>query len=58
VFVSFDKEFQQVSDNITHHSTEIDWATNAANIEEAKKARGIEDTARSSKIFWFFSALD
>jgi hypothetical protein len=55
VFVSFDKEFEQVSDNIAHHSTEVDWAANAANIEEAKKARGIEDIARSSKLHLFFS---
>ncbi|KAH8817304.1 hypothetical protein F5884DRAFT_853725 [Xylogone sp. PMI_703] len=50
VFTSFDKEFQQVSDNITHHSTEIDWAANAANIEEAQNARGVEEAARSSKM--------
>jgi hypothetical protein len=44
--VSFDKEFQQVSNNISHHSTQIDWAANAANIEEAKKAREAEEKAR------------
>jgi hypothetical protein len=49
--VSFDKEFQQVADNIAHHSTEIDWAANAANIEEAKKARGFEDMVRQGKRF-------
>ncbi|KAL3424962.1 NACHTdomain protein [Phlyctema vagabunda] len=49
VFVSFDKEFQQVSENISHHSTEVDWAANAANIDEAKNARGIENAARSSQ---------
>jgi hypothetical protein len=48
--VPFDKEFQRVSDNITHHSTEIDWAANAANIEEAKKARGSEDVARQGNL--------
>jgi hypothetical protein len=46
IFVSFDKEFQQVSDNIAHHITEIDWAANAANIEEAKRARGFEEAVR------------
>ncbi|PQE19469.1 Vegetative incompatibility HET-E-1 protein [Rutstroemia sp. NJR-2017a WRK4] len=48
VFVSFDKEFQQVSNNISHHATQIDWAANAANIEEAKKAREAEEKARNA----------
>ncbi|KAM3072408.1 hypothetical protein ACMFMG_009211 [Clarireedia jacksonii] len=48
VFVSFDKEFQQVSSNISHHATQIDWAANAANIEEAKKARELEEQARQA----------
>jgi hypothetical protein len=39
-----------VADNIAHHSTQIDWAANAANIEEAKRARGYEETTRQSKI--------
>jgi hypothetical protein len=46
VFVSFEKEFQQVTDNIAHHSTQVDWVANAANIEEAKKARGYEEATR------------
>ncbi|KAH0552836.1 hypothetical protein GP486_006963 [Trichoglossum hirsutum] len=50
IFVSFDKEFQQLSENIAHHSTEIDWAANAANIDEAKKARGFEDATRQGQI--------
>jgi hypothetical protein len=58
IFVSFDKEFQQVSDNIAHHSTEIDWAANAANIEEAKRARGFEEATRQGNltVFVTFSA--
>jgi len=53
IFISFDKEFQQVSDNIAHHSTEIDWAANAANIEEAKRARGFEEAVRQGNFALF-----
>jgi hypothetical protein len=50
IFVSFDKEFRQVSDNIAHHSTEIDWAANAANIEELKRVRGSEEATRQGML--------
>lgn len=47
IFTSFEKEFKLVADNISHHSAQIDWAANAANIEEAKKARQDEENART-----------
>jgi len=50
IFVSFNKEFQRVSDNIAHHSAEIDWAANAANIEEAKRVRGNEEATRQGNV--------
>lgn len=46
VFSSFDKDLLEVSDNIRHHWTEIDIVANAANIEEAKKAREAEQIQR------------
>jgi hypothetical protein len=49
IFSSFDQDFHQVCDNIRHHSTEIDWAANAANIEEAKSARAAEEAARQGE---------
>ena len=59
VFVDFNKEFRQVENNITHHSAEIDWAANAANIEEAKKARGSEEATRQGNlsIYWLIERL-
>lgn len=50
IFVPFDKEFQQVSGNIAHHSTEIDWAANTANIEEAKRVIGSEEAKRQGML--------
>jgi len=50
VFSSFKREFEQVYENISHHSTQIDWAANAANIEEAKKARADDEAARQGKL--------
>jgi hypothetical protein len=46
VFSSFDKDLLEVSDSIRHHWTEIDIVANAANIEEAKKAREAECVKR------------
>lgn len=50
VFSSFDKDLLEVSDNIRHHWTEIDIVANAANIEEAKKAREAEQIQRKLDI--------
>jgi hypothetical protein len=45
-FSSFDKDLQDISDNIRHHWTEVDIAANAANIEEAKAARRAQEADR------------
>lgn len=52
MFVSFDKEFRQVSENIAFHSTRIDWVANAANIEEAKRATTRQGQVRASIQKW------
>lgn len=39
VFVSFDREFATVMERIAHHSVQVDWAANAANIKQAKAFR-------------------
>ncbi|KAF8854808.1 hypothetical protein BDZ45DRAFT_596539, partial [Acephala macrosclerotiorum] len=49
IFTSFEKDFKLVADNISHHSAQIDWAANAANIAEAKKARQDEENARTAQ---------
>ncbi|KAI9154811.1 hypothetical protein HJFPF1_07368 [Paramyrothecium foliicola] len=36
-FADFEKDFQDVSENIRHHSQNVDWAANAAHIEETQK---------------------
>jgi hypothetical protein len=38
-FVSFDKEFESISESIDLHGTEVDRAANAAHMKEAKEAR-------------------
>ncbi|CAF9918842.1 MAG: hypothetical protein ALECFALPRED_000847 [Alectoria fallacina] len=43
---SFDKDFRDVSEHINFHSAEIDWAANAANIEESQRARLLEEKTR------------
>jgi hypothetical protein len=45
-FSSFDKDLEEISDNIRHHWIEVDVAANAANIEEAKAARLAQETHR------------
>lgn len=46
---SFDKDFRDVSEHINFHSAEIDWAANAANIEESQRARLLEEKTRQGK---------
>ena len=46
---SFDKDFRDVSEHINFHSAEIDWAANAANIEESQRARLLEEETRQGK---------
>jgi hypothetical protein len=53
VFSSFDKDLLEVSDSIRHHWTEIDIVANAANIEEAKKAREAESVQRECAWLYF-----
>lgn len=50
MFVSFDKEFREVSEHINFHSTELDWVANAANIADGQKGRAESDNARMSKL--------
>lgn len=45
-FSPFDKDLEEISDNIRHHWIEVDVAANAANIEEAKAARQAQETHR------------
>jgi hypothetical protein len=45
-FSSFDKDLEDISDNIRHHWNEVDIAANAANIEEAKAARQAQEAQR------------
>jgi hypothetical protein len=45
-FSSFDKDIEDISDNIRHHWTEVDIAANAANIEEAKAERRAQEAYR------------
>jgi hypothetical protein len=49
-FSSFDKDLEDISDNIRHHWTEVDTVANAANIEEAKAARRAQEAHRISDI--------
>lgn len=49
MFVSFDKEFREVSEHINFHGTELDWIANAANITDGQKGRAESDNARMSK---------
>jgi hypothetical protein len=46
IWGSFDRDFQEVSDNIRHHWDEIDIAANAANIQASDTARELEKTER------------
>ena len=43
---TFDKDFRDVSEHINFHSAEIDWAANAASIEESQRARTLEEEVR------------
>lgn len=50
MFISFDTEFQEVSEHINLHSTELDWVANVANIADGQKGRAESDNARMSKL--------
>ena len=50
MFVSFDKEFREVSEHINFHGTELDWIANAADIADGQKGRAESDNARMSKL--------
>ena len=51
IFVTFDREFREVSEHINFHSTELDWIANVADIADSQKARVESDNARMSKLF-------
>ncbi len=50
MFVTFDKEFREVSEHINFHSTELDWIANAADITDGQRGRAESDIARMSKL--------
>ena len=50
MFVSFDKEFREVSEHISFHGTELDWIANVANIADGQRGRVESDNARMSKL--------
>ncbi len=50
MFVSFDKDFREVSEHINFHGTELDWIANAANIADGQRGRAESDNARMSKL--------
>ena len=50
MFVSFDKEFREVSEHIHFHSNELDLIANTANIADGQRGRAESDHARMSKL--------
>ena len=46
VSTSFDKDLLEVSDNVRHHWTELDIASSAISMDDAKKARETETMQR------------
>lgn len=49
VFYSFDREFGLVADCISYHSSQVDWAANAAHITQVKESRESSENLRQSK---------